>query len=100
MNTRSPSRTSAKFIFQFFVFGDPTQRVRLKRDRGPGALHSREGALDIADVRRTMLFDPCIDQGEELLSCIFWQLLQLRNDDFLKSHGILPAVNTPNFLQA
>jgi hypothetical protein len=47
-----------------------------------------------------VLFDPCIDQDEQLLSCVFWQLLQLRNDYFFKSHGIPSAVNAPNFLQA
>ena len=30
--------------------------------------------------------NPFIDQDEQLLSFTFWQLLQLRNDCFLKSH--------------
>jgi len=68
--------------------------------RRPGALDSRDGLLDIARSSRTALFDPCIDEDELLLSFMFWQLLQLRNDYFLKSYGIPSAVNAPNLLQA
>jgi hypothetical protein len=91
---------SAKLIFQLFVFGDPAQRFLIERDSRPGALDSRHGLLDIARVSRAVLFNPCIDQHEQLLSFTFWQLLQLRNDYFLKSHGIPSPVNAPNFLQA
>jgi len=100
MNTRSPSRKSAKLIFQLFVFSDPTQRFLIESDRSPGALDSRHGLLDISRISRAVLFDPGIDQDELLLSFVFWQLLQLRNDYFLKSHGMPSAVNAPNFLQA
>jgi hypothetical protein len=88
INTRSPSCRSAKVIFQLFVFSDPAQRLPIERDRRPGALDSRDGLLDIARVSRAVLFDPCIDEDEQLLSFMFRQLLQLRNDYFLKSHGI------------
>ena len=87
-------------IFQLFVFGNPAQRLLIESDRRPGALDSRDGLLDIARVSRAVLFDPCIDEGEQLLSFMFWQLLQLHNDYFLKSHGIPSAVNAPNLLQA
>src|SRR5262245_47911903 len=100
MNTRSPSRKSAKLIFQLFVFGDPAQRFLIESYRSPGALDSLHCSLDISWISRVVLFDPCIDQDEQLLSFVFWQLLQLRNDYFLKSHGIPPAVNASNFLQA
>src|SRR5262249_25768757 len=100
INTRSPSCRSAKVIFQLFVFSDPAQRLLIESDRSPGALNSRHGLLDIARGSRAILFDPCIDEGEQLLSLMFWQLSQLRNDYFLKSHGIPSTVNTPNLLQA
>src|SRR5258706_6179163 len=96
-NTRSPSRKSAKLIFQLFVFGDPVQRLLIESYSSPGTLDSRHGPLDISCVYRAVLFDPGIDQDEKLLSFIFWQLLQLRNDYFLKSHGITSSVNTLNF---
>src|SRR6266487_151013 len=100
INTRSPSRRSAKVIFQLFVFSDPAQCLLIESDRRPGALDSRDGLLDIARISRAVLFDPCIDEDKQLLSFMFWQLLQLRNDYFLKSHGIPSAVNAPNLLQA
>src|SRR2546422_11502011 len=100
MNARSPSRKSAKLIFQLFVFSDPAQRLLIESYRSPGALDSRHCLLDIARIIRVVLFDPCIDQDEKLLSCIFWQLLQLRNDYFFKGHSVTSAVNTPNCLQA
>jgi hypothetical protein len=100
IHTRSPSRRSAKVIFQLFVFSDPAQRLLIESDRSPGALDSRHSLLDIARVSRAVLFDPCIDEGEQLLSLMLWQLLQLHNDCFFKSHGIPSAVNTPNLLQA
>jgi hypothetical protein len=56
--------------------------------------------LDISRVSCAVLLDPFIDQDEKFLSFVFWQLLQLRNDCFLKSHGITSAVNAPNFQQA
>src|SRR5262249_724364 len=92
INTRSPSRRSAKVIFQLFVFGDPAQRLLIESYRRPSALDSRQGLLDIAWVNRTVLFDPCIDADEQLLSCMFRQLLQLRNDYVLKRHDIPSAV--------
>jgi hypothetical protein len=85
---------------QLFVFRDPAQRLLIERDRGPGALDSRHGLLDIARVSRAVLFDPCIDQDEQLLSCIFWQLLSLRNHYFRKSHELTSSVNGSNFLHA
>jgi hypothetical protein len=91
---------SAKLIFQLFIFGDPAQRFLIERYRRPGASDSRHGSLDIARSSCAVLFDPYIDQDEQLLSFVFWQLLQLRNDDFLKGHGIPSPVNAPNFLQA
>src|SRR5882724_1568221 len=99
MNTRSPSRKSAKLIFQLFVFGDPAQRLLIESYCRPGALDSRHCLLDISRVSRTMLIDPCIDQDKKFLPFVFWQLLQLCNDCFLKSHGVPPAVNASNFLQ-
>jgi hypothetical protein len=56
--------------------------------------------LDIACVSRAVLFDLGIVQDEKLLSFVFWQLLQLGNDYFLKSHGMTSSVNAPNVLQA
>ena len=50
------------------------------------ALDSRHGLLDISRVSRAVRCNPFIDQDEQLLSFTFWQLLQLRNDCFLKSH--------------
>jgi hypothetical protein len=100
MNTRLPSRISTKLILQLFIFGHPAQRFLIERYRRPGTTDSRYGALDIARISRAVLFDPCIDQDEQLLSFVFWQLLQLRNDYFLKSHSIPSPVNAPNFLQA
>jgi hypothetical protein len=47
-----------------------------------------------------VLFDPYVDEDEQWLAFIFWQLLQLRNDSFLKNHGIPSAVNAPNLRQA
>jgi len=91
---------SVKLIFQLFVFGNPTQRFLIESNSRPGALDSRHCSLDISRISRVVLFDPCIDQDKQLLSFVFWQLLQLRNDYFLKSHGILSPVNAPNFLQA
>jgi hypothetical protein len=91
---------SAKLIFQLFVFGNPAQRLLIERDRRPRALDSRHSSLDIARVSGAVLFNPCIDQHEQLLSFTFWQLLQLRNDYFLKSHGSPSPVNAPNVLQA
>jgi hypothetical protein len=91
---------SAKLIFQLFIFGDPAQRFLIERYSRPGAPDSRHCSLDIARIRRAVLFDPCIDQDEKLLSFVFWQLLQLRNDYFLKGHGIPSPVNAPNVLQA
>src|ERR671924_2304970 len=98
IKTRPPSRMSAKLIFQLFVFGDPAQRFLIKCDSCPGALDSRHGSLDISRITRAALFDPCINQDEKLPSFLFWQLLQLRNNDFLKAHGIPSAVNAPNIL--
>ena len=100
MNTWPPSCKSAKLIFQLFVFGDLAQRLLIESDRRPSALDSHHCSLDISRISRAVLFDPCIDQDEQLLSFTFWQLLQLRNDYFLKSHSIPPTVKTPNFLQA
>jgi hypothetical protein len=91
---------SAKLIFQLFVFGNPTQRLLIERDSRPSALDSRHSSLDIARVSGAVLLNPCIDQHEQLLSFTFRHLLQLRNDYFLKSHGILSPVNVQNVLQA
>jgi hypothetical protein len=71
-----------------------------KRDTRSSALGSRHCLLDIACVSRAVLFDLRIDQDEKLLSFVFWQLLHLRNDYFLKSHEITSFVNAPNVLQA
>ena|SRR5262249_38585220 len=68
----NPSRKSAKLIFQLFVFGDSVQRLLIERDRCPGALYSRYSSLDISCISHAMLFDPCINQDEELLSFVFW----------------------------
>src|SRR2546428_9906950 len=88
MNTLSPSSSSAKVIFQLFVFRDPVERLLIERQCRPGVLDDRYRSLRLFHIRRAVLFDPLVNEEEDFFSLACRQPLQLRDNCFLKSHCI------------
>src|SRR5262245_18476204 len=93
MNTLSPSSSSAKVIFQLFVFRDPAERLLVERQSRPRILDGCYRSLCLFHICHAVLFDPFLHEEERLLSFTGWQPLQLRDDSFLKSHCLTSPAN-------